>query len=398
MAAKISPPQYSKAKGYERYKLELLAWKEVTDIKKEKQGIVVALSLPENDDVADDRRGTRSTNPKGPDGKPLLCRSCGSFRHLIAKCPDSWENRATVNIAEQMEKEQSDDAEAVLFTMFQPSGMNDMEEVILLTGLNENNVKQISMEARKCAVLDIACSSTVCGEHWLEDYLNSLNSEERKKASRTDNSKIFKFGGEQLRSEGLFKIPAVVAGKETFINTDMVKSDIPLLLSKRSMKRAGAKLNLQDDTAEIFGVKVTLNETSSGHYCIPIDKEKTTVESICAVNIEELSSSDKFKTLVTLHRQFAHPPEGRFIALLRDAKAWNSDFQGIVTKIYEQCEVCKLYKRTPPRPVVAMSMASKFNEKVCMDLKKWKNRWILHMIDMWSRFSVSVFIDKKTTL
>ena len=259
--------------------------------------------------VADDRRGTRSTNPKGPDGKPLLCRSCGSFRHLIAKCPDSWENRATVNIAEQMEKEQSDDAEAVLFTMFQPSGMNDMEEVILLTGLNENNVKQIGMEARKCAVLDIACSSTVCGEHWLEDYLNSLNSEERKKASRTDNCKIFKFGGEQLRSEGLFKIPAVVAGKETFINTDMVKSDIPLLLSKRSMKQAGAKLNLQNDTA-IFGVKVTLNETSSGHYCIPIDKEKTTVESICAVNIEELSSSDKFKTLVTLQRQFAHPPEG----------------------------------------------------------------------------------------
>ena len=42
-----------------------------------------------------------------------------------------------------------------------------------------------------------------------------------------------------------------------------------------------------------------------------------------------------------------------------------------------------------------MSMASKFNEKVCTDLKKWKNRWILHMIDMWSRFSVSVFIDRK---
>ena len=45
MAAKISPPQYSKAKGYERYKLELLAWKEVTDIKKEKQGIVVENGL-----------------------------------------------------------------------------------------------------------------------------------------------------------------------------------------------------------------------------------------------------------------------------------------------------------------------------------------------------------------
>ena len=26
------------------------------------------------------------------DGKVLLCSSCGSYRHLVAQCPDSWEN------------------------------------------------------------------------------------------------------------------------------------------------------------------------------------------------------------------------------------------------------------------------------------------------------------------
>ena len=26
--------------------------------------------------------------------KLLLCRSCGSYRHLLADCPDSWENNA----------------------------------------------------------------------------------------------------------------------------------------------------------------------------------------------------------------------------------------------------------------------------------------------------------------
>ena len=30
-----------------------------------------------------------------------------------------------------------------------------------------------------------------------------------------------------------------------------------------------------------------------------------------------------------------------------------------------------------------------------MDLKKWGNKWILHLIDIWSRFSVSVFVDRK---
>lgn len=42
-----------------------------------------------------------------------------------------------------------------------------------------------------------------------------------------------------------------------------------------------------------------------------------------------------------------------------------------------------------------MPMAHEFNEKVAMDLKKWKGCWILHMIDMWSRYTVSVFINRK---
>ena len=31
-------------------------------------------------------------NPSRSNGRPLLCRACGSYRHLVAKCPDSWEN------------------------------------------------------------------------------------------------------------------------------------------------------------------------------------------------------------------------------------------------------------------------------------------------------------------
>ena len=37
------------SKSYEFYKLELLAWRKVTDICKPKQGIVIVLCIPEND-------------------------------------------------------------------------------------------------------------------------------------------------------------------------------------------------------------------------------------------------------------------------------------------------------------------------------------------------------------
>jgi hypothetical protein len=49
MAMKINPPEF-KNKAYDRYKQELNAWKEITELPKKKQGIAVALTLPEEHD------------------------------------------------------------------------------------------------------------------------------------------------------------------------------------------------------------------------------------------------------------------------------------------------------------------------------------------------------------
>ena len=81
--------------------------------------------------------------------------------------------------------------------------------------------------------------------------------------------------------------------------------------------------------------------------------------------------------------------------MLKDAGVWDDNYLDILITIEENCQLCKSYTKTPPRPVVGLPMAHEFNEKVAMDLKKWKGRWILHMIDMWSRYTASVFIDRK---
>ena len=40
------------------------------------------------------------------------------------------------------------------------------------------------------------------------------------------------------------------------------------------MKTAGVKMNLENDTATIFGKEVTLNLTASGHYSVPINRTR----------------------------------------------------------------------------------------------------------------------------
>ena len=320
-----------------------------------------------------DNKG-RHVNANGPDGKPMTCNSCGSYRHLMAKCPDSWENMKPVRLVEEPK-----------------------EDVVLFTGFNKASVSQLSVEARNCAVLDSACSSTVCGKNWLDCYVESLNEEDRDKIVYEEGQKVFKFGGgEKLKSAGSYSIPAVLAGQDVTITTDVVASEIPLLLSSKAMKKARVKLDLENDTGEILGVKVTLNHTSSGHYCIPIDRaSEADVESVCAVKLEDMNAKERYNAILKLPRQFAHPPVKRLRTLMKDAGVWNDEYESDLDAIHQRCDICKLYAKTPDRPAVAMPMATQFNEKVCLDLKKWGNKWILHMIDMFSRFTVSVFISRK---
>ena len=100
--------------------------------------------------------------------------------------------------------------------------------VVLFTGYHKRDIARLGIDARNCAVLDSACSSTVFGEIWLENYLNSLDHEDRRKIKRFIGQKTFIFGGgERLKSKGEYKLPAVIGGKE-FPSKPMLWSVISL--------------------------------------------------------------------------------------------------------------------------------------------------------------------------
>ena len=83
----------------------------------------------------------------------------------------------------------------------------------------------------------------------------------------------FKFG-DGIKLNSLYKVtlPCVIADIEVSIVTDVADSDIPLLSSKDSMKRAGTCLNFENDSVTMFKKKIPLRCTSSGHYYIFITK------------------------------------------------------------------------------------------------------------------------------
>ena len=110
-------------------------------------------------------------------------------------------------------------------------------------------------------------------------------------------------------------------------------------------------------------------------------------------------SKERMATLKKIHRQFGHPREETMIGLLKNLKCYDPRTKEMLATIHRQCKTCPLFSTTPPRPVVSLPIACESNEVLTMDLKEVKvleYKYILHMIDGFTRMTMSVFMkDKK---
>ena len=134
---------------------------------------------------------------------------------------------------------------------------------------------------------------------------------EKKIPTRVD-TKTFKYEDEiELKSLKMVILPCVITKMDVKIISDVVNADIPLLLSKKAMKRAWTSLNFNDDTAEMFGKKIQLLCTTSGHYHIPILRpppDWVKFKYILYLNqMNKKSKTEKFKIATKLHKQFSQP-------------------------------------------------------------------------------------------
>ena len=358
---------------------------------------------------------TKPMNPAGEDGEPITCGSCGSYRHLVAECPHSYEKlreNSKSNTTETLVTEAimvatgAETADRVVDaeSVAEVSHPKDLCDVLLYTGYGkkqETEVTQLAREAMNKAVLDSACGETCCGESWVETFLDSLDDEEREKVVYGKSNKMFKFGGgEILPSLYTVELPCVLAGKPVKILADVVASDIPLLISMKAMKKAGAVLDLANDKVCLFGVWIACDVTSSGHYTVSLGVDEVNVaEILITIDVKE-GKEESQRKLNKIHRQFCHLGKEDFVKFLKDADKWDDSFNEILDKIHSKCKTCLLFKKLPSRPVVALPVTSDFGEVLTMDLKERKidkYNYILHMIDGFTRFSVSVWLPRKLT-
>ena len=118
------------------------------------------------------------------------------------------------------------------------------------------------------------------------------------------------------------------------IKTKVVQNDIPLLLSKESLKRANAVLDLKNDKAVLFGNEVKLKQASSGHYCVTLKNACSNHGADEVLTIEEAQTNTEKREIVEkLHKQFSHSNPEKLKSLLKDAGNSDSELSNMVDEI-----------------------------------------------------------------
>ena len=168
MATRIDPPNL-RSKPYELYKQELLAWREVTELRKEKQGVAIALSLPENDkNQIREKVFEQIEDLKKEDGLDTLI----AFLDAHLKKDDladglekfeefeDFQRLNGMNVTEyiasfdsryrKIEKlKMTLPSEILAFKLLRKANISKEEKLLVLTGMNFSNKKTLYEEAKK---------------------------------------------------------------------------------------------------------------------------------------------------------------------------------------------------------------------------------------------------------
>ena len=325
-------------------------------------------------------------NPFDKEGKYTRCSICDSINHWRVNCPDaiyyeeSW-----------IEEQPEPDENSHHVTLYQSNLITD------------DHMKTFVAESFNMAILDSGATGTVAGKTWAECYIDSLPESTSQKLEFKKSSKSFKFGSNRVFNS-LYRVslPATIGTQAVDIEVDVVETDVPLLLSQKSMKKANTIMDFKNDTVTMLGETIKVHVTQSGHYALPLGNHHKILDDAqngstkVILHVESCGEGEKTKIAKKLHSQFSHPPAGRLIRLVSTA-GMSEDKELIkeIKAVSEKCKVCQSYKKPSPRPVTGFPLATQFNQVVAMDLKMFHGRWILHLIDHVSRFSAALFVSSK---
>ena len=281
--------------------------------------------------------------------------------------------------------------------------------------INATEIKTFTAEAEGAAGMDSCCSRTLMGKKWFENYKRLAPEKMLADVKGPEPSNVsFTFGnGGKMFSSGRYSLPVQIHGQMIKLSVELVKSDIPLLLSKSTMQKCGVVLDFAQAKVTAFGVSQNMKMTSIGHPIIRV-LPRDNKPFMADVNIVEENTSNSYQVLMVekkkvsvaeqkdiirkLHKQAGHQSKEKFITFLKQSSIdWDEKvLKTELEKISKNCHGCILKRKTPSKPVACIPVSYGFNQCVGVDLKiNGDGTIILYVIDMWSKLIQARLVKSK---
>ena len=188
-------------------------------------------------------------------GETSKCNFCNSKFHFQRMCSE-FIRFSNENVGKT---EKKDDV------------LNDYSFLVVLMSRSEEKQQDLVSECSGYAILDSGCPNTVCGENWMTNYIGTLCVEDCKSVEIESSEQSFTFGdGNNIKANRKMKIPVWIGGKRGTLSTDVVSSNIPLLLSVNVIEKSDMILHLRLSKAYIQDKTIHLKKLKTGHYAFPL--------------------------------------------------------------------------------------------------------------------------------
>ena len=279
-----------------------------------------------------------------------------------------------------------------------PEVPEDLKSKVIEDIFNEGNTNNDPFEC----IVDPGCPKTVAGKKWMDSFAETKGEGTMIKRKYEDEN--FKFGPSKVyNSNQSHEIEVEVGNLKTRINVSVVNADIPLLLGLDYQEEWGIVMDIEKRELHIKESNETFNikNSKSTHWKLPIQNKKSIAKEtetlVFNVELKELSNSDMRKHITKVHKNLAHKSQEQMTTLFRLAGKADTRTKQIIKDVVDTCTLCKQFKKTPPRPKVAMPKATTNNEVVSLDLKEKRkeNKHILYCIDEFSGYVVAEVVNDK---
>ena len=205
-------------------------------------------------------------------------------------------------------------------------------------------------------LIDTGCPNTVSGDLWINTYIATLSRKDRLSIRRHTSWNKFCFGeGKVYKSKFYIVIPIYIGQNKYKLGVDVIDLSIPLLLSRKTLKRTNAKIDIGTSTICFLGNIVNITTSSSGHLCLPLsraldtsnDETKKVLRRVLFTSPADEIGSDLCMKAKRLHLQFCHPTSDCLNRLIQNSGINNQKVFDAIKDVTSRCDICIRNKRVP---------------------------------------------------